>query len=90
MTYYQAALQVLRSARHPLTTKELTDLAIERGLIKPHGKTPYATMAARLYVEGRNDAELVKLGTPGNGRARRGSVRWTLRDATATRRSTEA
>lgn len=89
MTYYEAALQVLRSARNPLTTRELTDLAIERGLITPRGKTPYATMAARLYVEGRNDAELVKLETPGKGRAKRGSVRWTLRHTTTTKRSTE-
>ncbi len=79
MTYYEAALQVLRSVRHPLTTREITDQAIERGLIRPQGKTPHVTMGARLYVKVRNDPELVKLETPGNGRAKRGSVRWALR-----------
>jgi HB1, ASXL, restriction endonuclease HTH domain len=79
MTYYEAALQVLRSAGHPMSTREITDQAIAEGLISPRGKTPYATMAARLYLRFRNDSELVKLATPGNGRAKRDSVRWTLR-----------
>jgi HB1, ASXL, restriction endonuclease HTH domain len=85
MTYYEAALQILRSARHPLTTREITNRAIERALITPSGKNPYATMAARLYVRARNDPELLKLEAPGNGRAKRGSVRWTLRHATTTK-----
>jgi hypothetical protein len=79
MTYYEAALQVLRSARHPLTTREITDRALEKGLIKPYGKTPHSTMSAKLHLKARNDQQLVKLQTPGNGRAKRGSVRWTLR-----------
>jgi hypothetical protein len=82
MTYFEAALQVLRSARHPLSTREITDRALERRLITPQGKTPHSTMAARLYVQGRNDSELVKLEAPGNGRAKRGSVRWTVRPVT--------
>jgi len=83
MTYYEAALQVLRSAGHPMSTREITDQAIDRGLISPRGKTPHATMAARLYLRCRSDSELVKLDAPGNGRAKRGSVRWTLRSAAA-------
>ena len=79
MTYYEAALLVLRSARHPLTAREILDRARERGLITPRGKTPHETMTSRLYVQARTDRELVKLETPGNGRAKRGSVRWTLR-----------
>jgi hypothetical protein len=87
MTYYEAALEILRSAQHPLTTREITDRAIERGLITPHGKTPNSTMAARLYVRGQGDTELVKLEAPGNGRAKRGSVRWTVRHATTASQS---
>ncbi len=79
MKYYDAALQVLRSAQRPLTIREITDQALRTGLITPVGKTPEATMAAELYVRVRNDSELVKLEEPGNGRAKRGSVRWTLR-----------
>lgn len=79
MTYYEAALQVLRCARHPLTAREITDQAIERGLITPQGKTPHETMASELYTRRRDDPELVKVEVPGNRQAKRGSVRWTLR-----------
>lgn len=79
MTYYDAALEVLRSARRPLTTREIADQAIQRGLITPRGKTPHITMGARLYTGVQKDPELVKIETPGKGRAKRGSVRWTLR-----------
>jgi hypothetical protein len=83
MTYYEAALEVLRSVRRPLTTREITDQAIQRGLITPSGKTPNNTMAAELYLRVRNDPQLVKIEDPGNGRAKNGSVRWTLRQTTA-------
>ena len=79
MTYYEAALQVLGSAQRPLTTREVTDLALAKGLITPVGRRPHATMAAKLYVRVRYDPDLVKLEEPGNNRAKRGSVRWTLR-----------
>lgn len=82
MTYYEAALKVLRAARHPLTAREITDRAIKKRLITPKGKTPYATMRAVLYVQVRNDPELVKLHDPGDQRAKPDSVRWTLRDVT--------
>lgn len=84
MTYREAVLHVLRSARHPLTTREITDQALEKGLINPRGKTPHQTMQARLYTWVRTDPELVKLESPGRGgRAKRGSVRWALRKPTA-------
>ena len=79
MTYYEAALEVLRSVQRPLTTWEITDEAIQRGLITPVGKTPHATMAAKLYSRVRHDPILVKLEDRGSERAKRGSVRWTLR-----------
>jgi hypothetical protein len=81
MTYYEAAIQILRSARCPLTTREIAERAIETGLVKPRGKTPDATMSAALYTHLRDDVQLAKLEAPGNGRAKRGSVRWALRDA---------
>ena len=84
MTYYEAALQILRSVRQPLTTREITDLAITEGLIGPVGKTPHASMGRVLYLRVRNNPELVKLEAPGNGRAKSGSVRWTLRPASGT------
>jgi len=82
MTYYEAALQVLRSVKRPLTAHEITDEVLRRGLITPKGKTPHATMTAELYVHAaRNDPQLVKLEDRGSKQARRGSVRWTVRRA---------
>lgn len=81
--YYEAALQVLRSAQHPLTTRQITDQAIEMGLITPRGKTPHSTMAAELYLQVRKDPELIKLESAGDGRAKHGTVRWTLRSGQA-------
>jgi hypothetical protein len=83
MTYYEAALQVLRSVQHPLTTREITDRAMESRLIKPVGKTPHATMSAVLYRRVRSDPVLVKLEDAGDRRAKRGSVRWMVRDVKA-------
>jgi len=83
MTYYEAALQVLRSVQHPLTTREVLDEAVKRGLITSAGKTPRNTMASKLYTQFGKDPELVKLEDPGPGRAKWGSVRWTLRNLIA-------
>ena len=80
MTYYQAALEVLRSAQHPLTLREITNEAIERGLIAPHGSSPENTMGAVLYVQGRKNPELIKTGDPGKRGSKPGSVRWMLRE----------
>ena len=55
MTYYEAALRVLRSVQRPLTSREITDQALKRGLIAPVGKTPHATMTAELYSQVGND-----------------------------------
>ena len=56
MTYYQAALQVLKIAECSLTAREITTMAVERGLICPKGKTPHATMAAELYLQVPQDS----------------------------------
>jgi hypothetical protein len=88
MTYYDAALQILRSAQQPLTTRQITDLAITKGLISQPGKTPDRSMARVLYLRVRNDPELVKIEDPGDGKAKYGSVRWTLRNSAAAKQST--
>jgi hypothetical protein len=79
MTYYEAAIEVLRSAQNPLTIREIVEEAINRGLIVPRGPNPRNTMATELYVRGRNNPELIKTGEPGKGRSKAGSVRWALR-----------
>lgn len=82
-TYLSAALEVLRTAAGPLTSDEITDEALRRGMLVTVGKTPRRTMAACLYTLVKNEpnAPIVRTFTPGTGRARRGSVRWQLRTA---------
>lgn len=80
MSFFEAAIQVLKSSTEPLTTREITERALERGLIVSQGKTPDATMAAVLYGKLGTDLRLVKLQTRGPARAKRGTVRWTLRE----------
>ena len=81
MDYLNAALTVLREAGRPMTDREITDEALRRGLIEPAGKTPRATLSARLYTYVRDhpDGELARLAEPGPTRAARGSVRWAAR-----------
>lgn len=85
MTYFEAALQILRSAQKLLTTREVTERALERGLIVSHSKTPIATMAAALYGRlGTND-QLVKTEDRRATGAKWGTVRWTVRDERSNR-----
>lgn len=83
MTYVEAALTVLETCGRPLTTREILDEATQRGLLTPTGKTPLASMSAELYTlsRARSGKPLIRLSEPGGARARRGTVRWTLRDA---------
>jgi HB1, ASXL, restriction endonuclease HTH domain len=49
MTFYEAALQILKSSGKPLTSAEITERALAGGLIVSCDKTPVATMDAELY-----------------------------------------
>lgn len=51
MTFAEAAYQVLKQAGKPLSANEITSIALEKGMISTVGKTPFATMGARLYVD---------------------------------------
>ena len=75
MTFLEAAEAVLRTAKRPLTVHEITELALERGLVQTHGKTPAATMSAALYGAPA-DRPIRREFVPGVQRAQRGSVRW--------------
>ncbi len=78
MTYLSAAEAVLKAARKPLTIREITNVALKRGLIRPAGRTPAATMSATLYgaVKSYPSGSIQRKYTPGPVRARRGSVTW--------------
>lgn len=59
-----------------MTAKEITEIALARGLIEPRGKTPAVTMKARLY--GLPPGSCIEREyIAGEQRAKRGSVRWT-------------
>jgi HB1, ASXL, restriction endonuclease HTH domain len=75
MTFLEAAVEVLRAAHGPLSSQEITERAIKRGLVRPTGKTPQATMSAALY--GAQAGEPIRREfRPGRERAVRGTVRW--------------
>jgi len=78
MTFLAAAEAVLKSARRPLTTREVTELALRRGLILPTGKTPNATTSATLYTAVKDNPQgtIQRDYRPGPSRAVRDSVRW--------------
>ena len=47
----EAAESVLREARKPLHVREITRIALQKGLWQTSGKTPEATVGARLYTD---------------------------------------
>ena len=57
MTFYEAAVQVLLKAGHPLHAKEITEIAIRENLLSHVGKEPEVTMAARLAAMARRSHE---------------------------------
>lgn len=78
MTFLEAAIAILKSSRRPMTVREITDAALNRGLIRPLGKTPSATMSAALYGHCRVAAtpRVRREYRPGPTRAARDSVKW--------------
>ena len=55
--YKEAAIAVLRDASVPLSCQEITRLAIDRGLVKPGGRTPEASMGAAMYTDIKKNGE---------------------------------
>jgi len=63
MTYLDAALAVLQTAKQPLHYAEITRRALEQGLIVPTGLTPEATMGSRLYTDTQEEgSRFVRIG----------------------------
>lgn len=51
MNFKEAAIHVLKRENRPLSAKEITQIALEEGLIETGGKTPHATLAAQIYTD---------------------------------------
>ncbi len=47
----EAVLKVLQETGHPLHVKTITERILDKGLWQSNGKTPHATVAARLYAD---------------------------------------
>ncbi len=82
MTFYEAAIEVLRQSGRPLHYKKITEVAIKGNLLSHVGKTPEVTMSARLNQEVKREefSALVKT-RPGV---------FTLRDEVAKKLNEEA
>lgn len=68
LTFLELARRILSEERHPMTSDEIWRTAVARQydkLLSTKGKTPWATLGARLYVEVRDakDSSFVKIGT---------------------------
>ena len=56
-SFRQIACIVLEEAGHPMTAQQITGVAIEKGLLTSVGKTPSATMSAKIYTEIQENGE---------------------------------
>ena len=68
LTFLELARKILAEEKHPMTSDEIWQTAVTRQydkLLSTKGKTPWATLGARLYVEVRDakDSSFVKIGT---------------------------
>jgi len=51
LSFKEAAIQILKVSKEPLSARQITEIAIEQGLIETSGKTPEASMGAQIYVD---------------------------------------
>ncbi len=64
MTFVEAAASVLEQEGRPLHSREIAELAVDRGLLSHVGKTPVQTMSARLsgaVAKGRGEGPFVRI-----------------------------
>lgn len=60
LTMKQAAIELLKEHRGPMRAKDITETALNRGMIRATGKTPGATMQAQLSVAAKNEDTFVR------------------------------
>ncbi|MFC1571815.1 winged helix-turn-helix domain-containing protein, partial [Candidatus Margulisiibacteriota bacterium] len=56
-SFKDIAYSVLKKADKALRSDEITKIAIRKGILKPSGKTPAATMGAQLYMDIKNNGK---------------------------------
>ena len=65
LSYTDAAYEILKKTNEALSSVELVDVALAKGILETKGKTPEATMGASLYLECQrrgNKSRFVKVG----------------------------
>lgn len=72
-----AAIKLLTGRKTPMTVKELTEQAIDKGLLTSAGKTPDRTMATLLYTDPTGTFERV-VPEAAAGKTRANGVKWRL------------
>ena len=55
LSFKDAAIEILKRNNEPMTPSEITETALEEGLISTEGKTPEASMGAQLYMDIKNN-----------------------------------
>lgn len=55
--FKSAAIKILEEAKHPLHYKEITQLAIEKGILETEGKTRSASMNAQIITEIKTEGD---------------------------------
>ena len=48
-SFLEAAIIILKEKAEPLTVGEITEIGLQKGLIKSSGKTPASTMYSQIY-----------------------------------------
>lgn len=78
MNNVEAAGVVLKESGRPMTVAEITQQALDKGLVSSKGRTPQATMGSALYTHVRDTpgSPIRRQFQQGPVRARRKSVRW--------------
>src|SRR3990167_7205049 len=65
LSFSDAAYEILRQTNEALSSVELVDIALSKGLLETKGKTPEATMWSVLYLEGQrkgNESRFIQVG----------------------------
>jgi len=68
ITFADAAYEILKQARKALSADEITSIALNQNMISTMGKTPSATMSARLYIDIKTKGDKSKFIKVGRGK----------------------
>lgn len=68
LSFLEAAYKILKRENRPLSADEIASMAISGGLISTKGKTPSATVGARIYMDIKRGGECSRFLKAGRGK----------------------